>query len=327
LTYTDTIAMDPRNLPGHLKVAILLQSLGREETEKILNSLQDAEREMIKNHLSQLGAIQNDLVEKVAAEFAELASRGKMTEKSNVNPNESFDSPITPGTDNFTVLQSIKPEHLFEVIKEEHPQTIAIILAHLKPDKASEVITQLPDAIKSEVAIRIASLGKIASEIVAEISRALEDELKNKQTTTTQDTGGVRCIADILNQITDGSSESILREIAENNPDLADQIKQRMFEFEHIILIDDRGLQKLLRKVEAKELAIALKGASIDVKEKIYRNMSERAKEMLMEELEMLGSVRMKEVEDAQQMIIRIIQEMEGKGELIISGRGGDVIV
>jgi flagellar motor switch protein FliG len=151
--------------------------------------------------------------------------------------------------------------------------------------------------------------------------------LKNKKTSVASVSGGVDRLAEILNQADEISSELILNEIEESQPELAAQIKQKMFIFEDLILVDDRGFQKLLRRVETKELAIALKAASEEVKQKVYKNMSERASEMLREEMETLGPVRMKEVSDAQQAITGIIQEMEAKGELIISGRRGEQII
>jgi len=154
-----------------------------------------------------------------------------------------------------------------------------------------------------------------------------KDILKNKKTSVASVGGGVDRLAEILNQADEISSELILNEIEEAQPELAAQIKQKMFIFEDLVLVDDRGFQKLLRRVETKELAVALKAASEEVKQKVYKNMSERASEMLREEMETLGPVRMKEVSDAQQAITAIIQEMEAKGELIISGRRGEQII
>ena len=151
--------------------------------------------------------------------------------------------------------------------------------------------------------------------------------LKNKKGSVANVSGGIDRLAEILNQADEISSELILNEIEENDPEMAAQIKQKMFVFEDLILVDDRGFQKLLRKVETSELAIALKAASEEVKDKIFRNMSERAGEMLREEIEDLGPVRMKEVSDAQQTVTNIIQEMEAKGEIIISGRRGEEVI
>ena len=189
------------------------------------------------------------------------------------------------------------------------------------------MLAKLPDEIKTDVAVRVVNLDKVTSTIVDEVNEILKDILKNKKNSIANVTGGVDRLAEILNQTDEISSELILNELEEADMEMAAQIKQRMFVFEDIMLVDDRGVQKLLRKVETMELAIALKAASEEVKEKIFKNMSERAGEMLKEEIEDMGPVRMKEVTDAQTNITYIIQEMETKGELIVAGRRGDDII
>ncbi len=175
--------------------------------------------------------------------------------------------------------------------------------------------------------MRVVHLDKVTAAIVDEVNSVLKDILKSKQNSISNVSGGVDRLAEILNQTDEISSELILNELEEADMEVASQVKQRMFVFEDILLVDDRGVQKLLRKIETMELAIALKAASEEVKEKIFKNMSERAGEMLQEEIEDMGPVRMKEVTDSQQNITHIIQEMETKGELIIAGRRGDDIV
>jgi len=177
------------------------------------------------------------------------------------------------------------------------------------------------------VAMRIASMDKVIASMVDDVNEIFQDILKNKKSSVASVSGGVDRLAEILNQADEISSELILNEIEEANAELAAQIKQKMFVFEDLVLVDDRGFQKLLRRVETKELAVALKAASEEVKSKVYRNMSERAAEMLKEEMETLGPVRMKEVSDAQQAITAIIQEMEAKGEVIVGGRRGEQII
>jgi flagellar motor switch protein FliG len=325
--------MDAKNLPGSLKVAILIQSMGPHAAGEILNSLGEEERGMIRAHLSQMGAISPDLVEKVAKEFTELAESLRNRNTANVNPANAKDKNTEEATSSdsgrsgLRSLQSLEPDEVLELIREEHPQTIAVIIVHLKPESASAVLGKLPDEIKVDVAMRIANLDKVVSGMVEEIDRVFEDILKSKETSTTHKTGGVSRLAEILNHLNEVSGELILNQIEESNPELAAQIKQKMFVFEDLVLVDDRGLQKMLRRIESKDLAVALKGASDQAKQKIFRNMSIRAAEMLKEEMDTSGAVRMKEVEDARQNITRIIQDMERKGDLIISGRRGEEFV
>jgi flagellar motor switch protein FliG len=218
-------------------------------------------------------------------------------------------------------------DEVFDLIKDEHPQTIAVILIHLDKTVASDVLSKLTDEIKADVAMRITSLDKVNTSMVEEINDVFKGILKNKKTVVANVSDGIDRLAEMLNQADKITSELILNEIEESDPELAAEIKQKMFVFEDLVMVDDRGFQKFLRKVETTELAIALKAASEEVREKVYRNMSERAGLMLREEMEDMGPVRMKEVLDSQERITTIIQEMEARGEIIISGRRGEEII
>ena len=318
--------MDTKNLAGSLKVAILIQSAGEEESQKILNSMSSSERELVKKHLFQMGMISPDVVEKVAKEFTEMAGPVKpsLIKDTSMSEEEAGSSVVLS---NLELLQSLETDRLIHLIKDEHPQTIAIIIVHLKTETASKILSGLPDEIKTDVAVRIANLDRVESGMIEEIDKVFEDVLKNSKGSATQEAGGVGRLAEILNQIDGVSGGMILNEIEENDSELADQIKQRMFVFEDLVLVDDKGFQKVLRKIETKELAIALKAASDEVKEKVFSNMSERAAEILKEEVEVMGAVRMSEVAFAQQTVTRIIQDMEAKKEVIISGRGGEEFI
>lgn len=325
--------MDPKNLPGSLKIAILIQSMSEEAARTIINSLEEKEREIVSNHMAQMGSISPDLVDKVAEEFAKTVSRAKSKKllgipgKDNKEKGEEYLKRITTRSASLGAILSLDSDKLYELIKNEHPQTIAIIMVHVKTKVASDVLSRLPDETKKEVALRIASLDKVMAEMIEEVNYAFEDIIDTMDSSISNATGGTGRVAEILNQTDEMSSEFILNEIEENDPEMAAEIKQKMFVFEDLVLVDDRGFQKLLRKIETSELAIALKAATEDVKEKVFRNMSERAGEMLKEEMEDMGPVRMKEVSDAQQKITSLIQDMEIKGEVIISGRRGDDIV
>ena len=323
--------MDPNNLPGPLKVAILIKSVGEEVSHKILKVMNENEKELVRKHMSQLGEVSPDLVEKVAKSFTEKAENKKsllLDDRSESNEQENKKTGESElGSSNLAVLRSMEPDNLAKTIKNEYPQTIAIILAHLDPGMASDVLSKLPDEIKADVAIRIARLKKVVSGMVEEIDLTFSEVVTNTDSSKTEETGGVSHLADILNQIDSDSSDLILNEMEERDPDLASQTKQGMFVFDDLMLVDDKGLQKLLRSVETRDLAVALKGATDQVKEKIFKNMSERAGEMVSDEIESLGSVRMKDVETAQQMITKIIQDLHQKNEIVIAGRGGDELI
>jgi len=326
--------MDIRNLTGPLKAAILIRSLGPEVTGAVLNGLSTDERKVVNQHLDQMGTISTQIAEYVAREFTASAARRARAAKPAIAAgnyharNKAGDSADSPeGAGGLEAILSLKADEVYELIKDEHPQTIAIILIHLKTPVASDVVARLPDEIKTDVAVRIVTLEKVNADMIEEVNSVFKEILKNKKSSLANISGGVERLAEILNQTNEISSELILSEIEETDTEMAAKIKQKMFVFEDLVLVDDRGFQKLLRKVETMELAIALKAASEDVKAKVFKNMSERAGAMLQEEMEDLGPVRMNEVSDAQTAITNIIQEMEAKGEIIISGRRGEEII
>ncbi|BBO79795.1 flagellar motor switch protein FliG [Desulfosarcina ovata subsp. sediminis] len=321
--------MDPRNLIGSLKAAILVHAMGWDAIGPVVDQLSKSERSLIFKLQSKLGEISPALVESVAREFLEKAAPPKQIESGKTS---DADATGEDGTDpqrikKLKAIQSIPPDLLIQLIQNEHPQTISLVVAHLEPHIASEVMAILPDELKADVAYRIANLDKVASGMLEEIENVFEEILATKETSATQKAGGVPRLAEILNMIESTSAEQIIEEIEEDDPELAEKIRQNMFVFDDLVLVDDRGLQKVLRSVESQELAVALKAATNEVKEKIFRNMSQRAAEILKEEMEVSGAVRIKDVTDAQQKITKIVQEMERKGEVVISGRGGEEFV
>jgi len=326
--------MDYSHLTGPVKAAILIRSLGNKAAERMLNSLTDDERQVVYRELDQIGMVSAEIAEHVAKEFADIAARRTLKGQLAL-PAGCGHSPKTGedngrpsgGVEGLEAIASLSAEEISDLIKDEHPQTIAIILLHLKTPVASDVMANLPDDIKTDVSVRVVTLGKVNADIVDEVNEVFKEILKNKKSSVANISGGVDRLAEILNQTDEISSELILSEIEETDAEMAAQIKQKMFVFEDLVLVDDRGFQKLLRKIETVELATALKAAPDEVKDKVFRNMSERAGAMLQEEIDDLGPVRMTEIADAQQAITGIIQEMEAKGEIIISGRRGEEII
>ena len=326
--------MDYSHLTGPLKAAILIRSLGNKAAERMLNSLTDDERQVVYRELDQLGTVSAEIAEHVAKEFADIAAGRTLKRQLALSSGSGHSSKTgehngspSGGPEGLEAIASLSAEEISDLIKDEHPQTIAIILLHLKTPVASDVMANLPDDIKTDVSVRVVTLGKVNADIVDEVNEVFKEILKNKKSSVAKISGGVDRLAEILNQTDEISSELILSEIEETDAEMAAQIKQKMFVFEDLVLVDDRGFQKLLRKIETVELATALKAAPDEVKDKVFRNMSERAGAMLQEEIEDLGPVRMTEVVDAQQSITGIIQEMEAKGEVIISGRRGEEII
>ena len=326
--------MDYNQLKGPQKAAILIRSLGKEAADRLLNSLSEGERTVVYRQLEEMGTVSAEITERVVKEFADIAAR-RVQKGQIALPVRSNNTHQTPEDkrnppdeiEGLEAIAALSADEISDLIKDEHPQTIAIILLHLKTTIASDVIANLPDDIKTDVSMRVVTLEKVNADIVEEVNEVFKEILKNKKRSITNLCGGVDRLAEILNLTDEISSELILSEIEETDAEMAEQIKQKMFVFEDLVLVDDRGFQKLLRKIETVELATALKAAPDEVKDKVFRNMSERAGAMLQEEIEDLGPVRMTEVANAQQAITSIIQEMEVKGEIIISGRRGEEII
>jgi len=316
--------MESSNLPGALKAAVLIGSIKKETQDQVLSMLSQDEKELILKNLEQVRNVSSDVIEKISEEFTFIFDK-----KSKIGVSDDLSIKDVSGkkknikNGNLEAIQSIDPEQLIGFIKDEHPQTIAVIVAHLKPKNASKILAMLPEEIQQEVAVRIAELDKVMTGMVNEIDDVFEDILANVESSDTHKTGGVEKLAEILNQADESTLEQVMNAIEEVNEDLVAQIKQRMFIFDDLVLVEDRGMQQVLRKVDTKELSLALKAASEEVREKVMRNMSERAGQILMEEIETLGAIKMKDVEVAQQKITDIIQKMEADGELAIIRKGG----
>ena len=227
----------------------------------------------------------------------------------------------------FDFIRRTDPAHLLNFIQQEHPQTIALILAYLEPNKASVILQGLPDEIQSDVARRIATMDRTSPDILREVERVLEKKLSTLSSEDYTAAGGVESIVEILNLVDRSSEKSIIEALEDEDPDLAEEIKKRMFVFEDIVMLDDRSIQKVLREVDGQELAKALKSVDAEVQDKIYRNMSKRAASMLKEDMEYMGPVRLKDVEEAQQKIVSIIRHLEDAGEIVIARNGEDEVL
>ncbi|KUK13723.1 MAG: Flagellar motor switch protein FliG, partial [bacterium 42_11] len=212
---------------------------------------------------------------------------------------------------------------LLSVIQGEHPQTIALILAYLSPEQAASVLSGLPPELQVDVARRLATMDRTSPDVIREVERVLERKLSTFVSQDFTMVGGIDALVEILNRSDRGTEKNILEALEEQDPELAEEVKRKLFVFEDVVLLDDRALQRVLREVDMKDLALALKGASEEVREKFFKNMSKRAAQMLKEDMEYMGPVRVRDVEDAQQRIVNIIRQLEEAGEIVIA-RGGE---
>ena len=229
----------------------------------------------------------------------------------------------------FSLLKDVDPMHLLEFIRNEHPQTIALILSQLIPAQASQVLSQLPEDVQTDVIMRIATMEKISPEVIREIEAVLDVHLKEVISGNLSASGGVKAVASILNLVDRNTEKSIIGNMEMENPELTANIKNLMFVFEDILILDDKAIQLILKEVDTKELSMALKAASEDLKEKIFKNTSSRVEEMIKEEMEYAGPLRLSIVEEAQQRIVEIVRRLEEEQQIIIvrGGEGGEVFV
>jgi flagellar motor switch protein FliG len=240
---------------------------------------------------------------------------------------ERLRSTIQPAA--FDILRKIDPKSLLDFIRREHPQTIALILANMEPKQAALILSELPADLQSDVIVRIATMDKTNPEVIQQVEQVLESRLSSLFTQEVSISGGVKVVAEIMNRLDRSTERSLLGTLQEYEAEMAENIRRLMFTFEDIIRVDDRGIQRILKEVEQRDLAFAMKAASAEVAGKIFKNMSERAGSLLREEIGYLGPIRLKDVEEAQRRIVDVVRRCEESGEVIVQGRGGkeDVVV
>jgi flagellar motor switch protein FliG len=325
-------------MTGRQKAAVLLVSLGADASAAIFKHLRQDEIDELTLEIAGIGHIAPDRKTAVVEEFYETAmaqeyiSEGgleyarQVLEKAlggskadEVMNRLSSSIQVSP----FEFLRRTDSSQILNVIANEHPQTVALILAYLPADTAAQVISALPDDLQADVAMRIALMDRTAPEVIREIERVLERKLSSVINQDFTSAGGLRSLVDLLNQVDRTTERTILETLEEQNPELADEVRRLMFLFEDITLLDDRSIQQVLRDVDTKELALALKGTPDEVQDAIFRNMSERAALNIKEDLEFMGPVRVKDVEEAQQKVVAVIRRLEEAGSIVIQ-RGGE---
>jgi flagellar motor switch protein FliG len=223
----------------------------------------------------------------------------------------------------FDSIKRVHPAQLSTFLQDEHPQTIALVIAYLDPQSAAAVMGSLPPELRPEVAERLATMGSTPPEVIRRVENVLQRKLSSIASQELTAAGGVKSLVEVIQWVDRNTERMIFDYLTDNNPELAEEVRKLMFTFEDLLQLDDRSIQQILKEVDMKELALALKGASDALKDKIFRNMSERAVNMLKEELEFMGPVRVRDVEEAQQRIVSIVRRMEEAGEIVIS-RGGE---
>ena len=327
------------NIPGPVKAAIVMVALGTEASGKVFQILEDPEVEQLSTEIARLENVSQDVREAVLQEFHELAMAHQYISQGGMDyARQVLEAALGPKraqeilekvqakirTTGFNLLENIDPKQLVNYIQKEHPQTIALLLAHMEPANAAPIVSALPQEVQIDVATRIATMESISPETLSQIEVVLVSQIKSLFGGDVSEIGGVKAVAEILNNVDRGAEKNILGNLERENPELATEIKKLMFVFEDALLLDDRSMQRLLKEIDTKELGMALKGASEELQEKFFRNMSSRASEMIREDMQFMGPIRLKDVEEVQQRIVDVIRRLEEDGEIIISGRGGD---
>lgn len=254
-----------------------------------------------------------ELLEKALGAEKALDVIGKLTASLQVKP--------------FEFVRKTDPSQLLSFIQDEHPQTIALILSYLSSNQAAVILSSLPQDAQADVAKRIATMDRTSPDVIQEVERVLESKLANLVNQDYTQIGGVDQVVEILNSTDRGTEKHIMEILGIEDPELADEIRKKMFVFEDILLLDDRSMQRVLRDVENSELSLSLKGANEEVQNKVFHNLSQRLAEMIKEDMEFMGPVRMKDVEEAQQKIVSVIRRLEDSGEIVIARSGDDELV
>ncbi|NLB78751.1 MAG: flagellar motor switch protein FliG [Clostridiaceae bacterium] len=331
-----------RDMSGREKAAMLLITLGPERSAQIFKHLKEEEIEQLTLEIANIRTVSPAERDKVLSEFYQIClaqqyiteggigyakdilEKAMGTEKTMEIINKlTVSLQVRP----FDFVRKADPSQVLNFIQSEHPQTIALILSYLKPHQSAAVLSALPQDKQSDVAKRIATMDRTSPEIIKEVERVLEKKLSALVTEDFTAVGGIQAIVDVLNSVDRGTEKFIMDSLEIEDTDLAEEIRKRMFVFEDILQLDNRSVQRFLHEVDNGQLALALKGATEEVQNLIYNNMSKRLSEMIKEDLEYMGPVRLKDVEEAQQKIVNVIRKLEDAGEIIISRGGGDEIV
>lgn len=327
---------------GIEKAALLLNVLGNSVTSQVFKKMKDNDVKRLVNVMGQVSkvpiSVVRDILEEFYSEISEeqniifghahgrdfvLQTLGEERAKTVLGQLS-----VVEGSRTLEALELVDSRTLSNFLVNEHPQTVALILAHLEPNKKCDVLRRLPEGLQTEVVLRISNIDFISPQLIAQVDEVLKQELATLGSIDTQQLGGIQPIAEMLNSMDKSSEQNIMARVEEKDPQLAEEIRKLMFVFEDIIFIDDRGMQNLLKEVPNDKLVVALKTAPEDIKDKIFKNISKRAADLLRDDLEAMGPVKLSDVEKAQQEIINVAKRLEGEGKIMISrGDGGDALV
>ncbi len=331
-----------RKLSGRQKAAILLVALGPEISAQVFKHLDEDEIEQLTLEIANVRKVEPETKEKIVEEFHQMClaqeyisqggiSYAKEVLEKALGQQKAYEiiSRLTATLQvrPFDFARKSDPQQILNFIQNEHPQTIALVLSYLEPTQAAQILSWLPPERQSEVARRIALMESTSPEVINQVEHILEQKLSSTVTDDYTMAGGIEAVVQILNGVDRGTERTILEELEIRDPELAEEIKKRMFVFEDIVTLDNRSIQRVIRQVDHDDLLLSLKVASEEVKEVLFRNMSKRMAETFKEEMEIMGPVRLKDVEEAQTRVVSVIRRLEEAGEIVIARGGGNDIV
>ena len=329
-------------LTGKQRIAVLLLVMGDKFTSDVFKRMDRQEIAEISKAIVDLEPVPREDVEEVLRDFHESLVEGvdmiaggsdilKRMLVKNLDPETAkyiMDSlSLETGPAPFRELEQVSPRLLSQILRNEHPQTLALILGHLHPDQAANLLTSLPAGVRAEVLMRLARLEAVPEDMLMEVDKVLTSQLIAMGGKEGKKVGGVQSVAEILNAVDRATEEEVLSEIEEDSAQMAEDIRNLMFVFEDCKNIDDRGVREMLKEISNEDLTLALRGATDDLKEKFFKNMSERAGNMIREELEYMGPTKLSDVEAAQQNIVKIVRRLEAESKLVVSRGAGEVFV
>ncbi|WP_099158095.1 flagellar motor switch protein FliG [Virgibacillus ndiopensis] len=329
-------------LTGKQKAAILLISLGPDVSAQVYKHLSEEEIEKLSLEISSVKKVESELKEDVLEQFHQIAlaqdylaqggigyaktvlekAFGKQEASSIINRLTSS-LQVRP----FDFARKADPQQVLNFIQSEHPQTIALVLSYLDPEQAGQILSALPQEMQADIAKRIAIMDSTSPEIISQVEQVLERNISSSLTEDYTQTGGIQAVVEVLNGVDRSTERTILDALEIQDPELADEIKKRMFVFEDIVILDNRAIQRVIREVENEDLRLSLKVSSEEVKDIVFKNMSQRMAETFKEEMEFMGPVRLRDVEEAQTRIVAVIRRLEEIGEIVIARGGGDDII
>lgn len=336
------MSIKQKRLTGKQKAAILLISLGPDVSAEVYKHLSEEEVERLSLEISTIQKVDSDLKESIVEQFHQIAlaqqyiSQGGVgyaktvlekafgnQEATNIMNRLTSSLQVRP----FDFARKADPNQVLNFIQNEHPQTIALVLSYLEPEQAGQILSSLEEEVQADIASRIATMDSTPPDIITEIEHVLEKNISTSLTEDYTQTGGIQSVVEVLNEVDRSTERTILDTLEIQNPELAEEIKKRMFIFDDIVILDNRAIQRIIREVDNQDLKLSLRVASEEVKDVIFQNMSQRMVETFKEEMEFMGPVRLRDVEEAQTRIVGTIRRLDEIGEIVIARGGGDDII